>query len=186
MIKLKKQAGVGLMEVLVALLLLAIGVLGYVALQLRAFDASAEAMQKSQAVVLMRGLAENMRVNKTQMGNYAAFVRSYTGFSSSTTAPTSCFNSACTLNQIAQFDAYQAARNANQLGMKLTMDNCPGVTASMTLRRQCLYAFWGKTEPTINTSGSGASATTSADVSTCMGSDGIYVNGASCLMLEVY
>ena len=36
------QAGVGLMEVLVALLLLAIGVLGYVALQLRAFDASAE------------------------------------------------------------------------------------------------------------------------------------------------
>jgi len=43
----KYQAGVGLMEVLVALLLLAIGVLGYVALQLRAIDASSEALTKS-------------------------------------------------------------------------------------------------------------------------------------------
>lgn len=181
----RKQAGVGLIEVLVALLLLAIGVLGYVALQLRAFDASAEAMKKSQAIVIMRGLAENMRVNKAQTGNYSAFVRSYTDFSVSS-QPTSCFNSACTPNEFAQFDAYQAARNADQLGIQLTMDNCPGVTSTMTLRRQCLYAFWGRTLPIINTTGTGPSATTSADVSTCMGSNGIYVAGASCLMMEVY
>lgn len=180
------QAGVGLIEVLVAILLLAIGVLGYVALQLRAFDASSEAVRKSQSIVIMRGLAESMRVNKTQMTNYSAFVRSYTGFSSSTTAPKNCFNEVCTPEEFAQFDAYQAARNADQLGIKLTMDNCPGVTSSMTIRRQCLYSFWGKTSPAINTSGTGAAATTSADVSTCMGSDGIYVSGASCLMMEVY
>lgn len=186
MIRYKKQAGVGLMEVLVALLLLAIGVLGYVALQLRAFDASAEAMAKSQAIVIMRGLAENMRVNKTQLVNYPAFVRSYTGFSSTTTAPTNCFNSACTPNQFAQFDAYQAARNASQLGMQLTMDNCPGVTSAMTLRRQCLYAFWGKTSAAINETTASGVTTSSADVSSCMGSNGIYVVGASCLMLEVY
>ena len=181
----RKQAGVGLIEVLVALLLLAIGVLGYVALQLRAFDASAEAMKKSQAVVIMRGLAENMRVNKAQMGNYPVFVRSYTDFSVSS-QPTSCFNSACTPNEFAQFDAYQAARNADQLGIQLTMDNCPGVTSTMTLRRQCLYSFWGRTSPIINTTGTGPSATTSADVSTCMGNNGIYVAGASCLMMEIY
>ena len=170
------------MEVLVALLLLALGVLGYVALQLRAFDASAEAMQKSQAVVLMRGLAENMRVNKTVMGNYPAFVRSYTGFSSTTSAPTNCFNSVCTPLEYARFDAYQAARNANQLGMQLTMDNCPGVTSTMSIRRHCLYAFWGNTSPTITTSGT----TTTANVSTCMGTNGVYVAGSSCLMMEVY
>lgn len=45
--KQKAQAGVGLLEVLVALILLAIGVLGYVALQLRAMDASSEALSKS-------------------------------------------------------------------------------------------------------------------------------------------
>ncbi|MFW2161143.1 type IV pilus modification protein PilV [Acinetobacter beijerinckii] len=181
----KKQAGVGLVEVLVALLLLAIGVLGYVALQLRAFDASAEAITKSQAVVVMRGLAENIRANKTQINNYPAFVRSYSNFPSVTpTAPTSCFNSVCTANQQAQFDAYQAARNANQLGMRLTMDNCPGVVSTMALRRQCLYAFWGATVPTeIPASGVTPS---SADVSTCMGSNGVYVAGSSCLMIEVY
>ncbi|GAB01286.1 MULTISPECIES: type IV pilus modification protein PilV [Acinetobacter] len=182
----KKQRGVGLMEVLVALLLLAIGVLGYVALQLRAFDASAEAMQKSQAMVIMRALAENMRVNKTQINNYPVFVRSYSGFDATTPSPTNCFDSACSLNQVAQFDAYQTARNANQLGIHLTMDNCPGVTATMTMRRQCIYAFWGKTQPVIVTTGSGSSATTSADVSSCMGNDGVYVNGASCLMMEAY
>lgn len=180
------QAGVGLIEVLVAILLLAIGVLGYVALQLRAFDASSEAVRKSQSIVIMRGLAESMRVNSTQMTNYPAFVRSYTGFSSSTTAPNNCFNAVCTPEQVAQFDAYQAARNADQLGIKLTMDNCPGVDSTMTIKRQCIYGFWGKTSPTVNTSGTGAATTTSADVSTCMGSDGIYVAGASCLMMEAY
>lgn len=44
----------GLLEVLVALILLAIGVLGYVALQLRAMDASSEALSKSQAILVMR------------------------------------------------------------------------------------------------------------------------------------
>ena len=65
---LKAQAGVGLIEVLVALILLAIGVLGYVALQIRAMDASSEALTKSQAMIVMRGLAENIRTNSVQAG----------------------------------------------------------------------------------------------------------------------
>lgn len=109
----------GLLEVLVALILLAIGVLGYVALQLRAMDASSEALSKSQAILVMRGLAENIRTNSTQASQYPTFVRSYSNYTSDTPAPTSCFNSLCTASQLAQFDAYQAARNANQLGMKL-------------------------------------------------------------------
>lgn len=185
MTKYNKQSGVGLVEVLIALLLLAIGVLGYVTLQLRAFDASAEAITKSQAVVLIRGLAENIRVNKTQMSNYPAFVRSYSNYSTAT-EPTSCFNSICTATQQARFDAYQAARNANQLGIQLTMENCPGVTSTMALRRQCLYAFWGKTVPVVNENTVSGVTTSSADVSSCMGNNGVYVVGASCLMMEVY
>ena len=60
----------GLLEVLVALILIAIGVLGYVALQVRAMDASSEALSKSQAIMLMRGLAENIRVNSSQASRY--------------------------------------------------------------------------------------------------------------------
>lgn len=88
--KQKAQAGVGLLEVLVALILLAIGVLGYVALQLRAMDASSEALSKSQAILVMRGLAENIRTNSTQASQYPTFVRSYSNYTSDTPAPTSC------------------------------------------------------------------------------------------------
>ncbi|MCU4503768.1 type IV pilus modification protein PilV [Acinetobacter sp. WU_MDCI_Abxe161] len=180
--KQKTQAGVGLLEVLVALILLAIGILGYVALQIRAMDASSEALSKSQAMMIMRGLAENIRVNNTQATQYPAFVRSYSNYSSATAAPTSCFNAACTPSQLAQFDAYQAARNADQLGMKITMTNCPGVTTTMAQQRQCLFVFWGKTSPVITTN----RGSISADVSSCMSTDGVYANNSNCLMMEAY
>ena len=52
MITIKKQAGVGLIEVLVALLILAVGVLGFVALQYRAIEASSEGANRVQAINL--------------------------------------------------------------------------------------------------------------------------------------
>ena len=66
----KNQIGVGMVEVLVALILLAIGVLGYSALQLRAIDAGDEALVKSQSVMLLRGLTESIRVNTQGQGSY--------------------------------------------------------------------------------------------------------------------
>ncbi|MCU4425159.1 MULTISPECIES: type IV pilus modification protein PilV [Acinetobacter] len=180
--KQQAQAGVGLLEVLVALILLAIGILGYVALQIRAMDASSEALSKSQAIMIMRGLAENIRVNSTQASQYPIFVRSYSNYSSTTTAPTLCFNTICTPSQLAQFDAYQAARTADQLGMKITMSNCPGVTTTMAQQRQCLFVFWGKTTPTLTTNG----GVTSVDVSSCMSTNGVYTNNSNCLMMEAY
>jgi type IV pilus assembly protein PilV len=168
---LKNQNGVGMIEVLVALLILALGVLGYVAVQLRAIDASAEALTKSQAVLVMRGLAENIRSNPAAIANYPTLVAGYNNYSSSTAAPTTCLNTVCTPVQMAAHDAFHAAKNADQYGMKITMDDCPGVTNTMTLRRKCLYTFWGKTEPVITN---------------CMSTTGTYVSGSSCLMLEVY
>ena len=64
------QKGVGLIEVLIALLLLAIGVLGYSILQLRAVDASGEALSRSQGMLVLRSLAENMRANSAAQDDY--------------------------------------------------------------------------------------------------------------------
>ncbi|EYS16109.1 type IV pilus modification protein PilV [Acinetobacter baumannii 25569_7] len=64
------QKGAGLMEVLVALLLLSIAVLGFVALQVRAIAASTEAGQNIQAINIARDLAERMRVNRTGLNSY--------------------------------------------------------------------------------------------------------------------
>lgn len=177
--KLKKDhRGVGMIEVLVALLLLAIGVLGYVALQVRAVDASSEALTRSQAMLILRGLAENIRANDAGQTSYPAAVRGYTGYTSSTTAPTNCMNSACTPAQMATFDAFQAARTANALGIAITMNICPGVASTVVTKRQCLFAAWGNTTITATS--------TSANYSNCMSSAGIYENSATCLMMEAY
>ncbi|CAB1208063.1 type IV pilus modification protein PilV [Acinetobacter bouvetii] len=176
----KSQKGVGLIEVLVALLLLAIGVLGYSILQLRALDASGEALNRSQGMLILRGLAENMRANPLAQNNYPAAVRSYTNITTTPTVPTTvCFNptTACTPAQMATYDAYMAARSAFEIGMTITMDNCPGV-GSAPRQRQCLFIAWGNT--------SLSSTTSAANVSSCMGTTGVYVNGSRCLMMEVY
>ena len=170
----QKQKGVGMVEVLVALLLLAVGVLGYVALQFRAVDASSEALASSQAILIMRGLTESIRVNTMSQGDYPAAVRGYAGYTSNTVAPTpNCLSVNCTPAQLATYDAYQSAKAAFAIGVNITMADCPGVAASAT-RRQCLFGAWGDTR---------ISATS---FSNCMSDTGIYVPQAKCLMMEAY
>ncbi|MCU7226027.1 type IV pilus modification protein PilV, partial [Acinetobacter bohemicus] len=62
--RINHQQGVGLMEVLIALLILAIGVMGFIALQYRAVEATIESGSRIQAINLGRDLAERMRVNR--------------------------------------------------------------------------------------------------------------------------
>ena len=180
MINIKNQKGVGLVEVLVALLLLAVGVLGYSILQFRAIDASSEALTRSQGVLVLRSLAESIRVNSAGQANYPAAVRNYTNITALPTAPTTtCFNPAtvCTPAQAATYDAYFAAKTAFELGMNITMTACPG-TAGAPVQRQCLFAAWGDT--VLSVSG------TTADISQCMSATGVYVSNSKCLMMEAY
>lgn len=174
----KNHRGAGLVEVLVALLLLAIGVLGYVALQVRAVDASSEALMRSQAIMLMRGLTESMRANSGGQSFYPAKIRAYTTFTVDPDMQTKCLNAECTPEQAAAFDAYEAAAAGNALGISLTMDNCPGVPAAASVKRQCLFAAWGNTVLSATAA--------SANYASCMNSNGVYVNQATCLMMEAY
>lgn len=59
--KLSYQQGVGLIEVLVAVLLLSISVLGFSSLQLRAISATDESLVRTKSMTIVRNLAETMR-----------------------------------------------------------------------------------------------------------------------------
>lgn len=59
------QKGIGLIEVLVALMLLAIAVLGFTAMQMTAVKATDESLMRTRALTVMRGGAEMMRANPT-------------------------------------------------------------------------------------------------------------------------
>lgn len=182
------QRGIGMVEVLVAMVLLAIGVLGYAALQVRAVEATGEAMNRSQAIVILRGLAERIRVNNTAQGSYQAAVLSYANLS---TAPAlgsnaNCYTAtapACTSAELATFDAFQTASAAFRLGIKVTMLDCPGVS-SAPVKRQCLFASWGKTTlPTTNALPASSTLPTTTD---CMLETGAYQPDATCIMMEAY
>ena len=56
-----QQQGVGLIEVMVAVLLLSVAVLGFSALQVRAVGATDESMMRTKSLTLVRNLSEIMR-----------------------------------------------------------------------------------------------------------------------------
>ncbi|MFC6166332.1 type IV pilus modification protein PilV [Acinetobacter terrestris] len=167
------QNGVGLMEVLVALLLLAVGVLGYTALQVKAVEATTEATQRSQALFVLKGLAESIRANNAGRNVYLGLVNAAVPES----VNSECINpegTECTSAILARDDVRQAQVNARNFGIHLRMENCPG-TATLPVgnRRNCLFAAWGETDITQN-------------VRQCMNNTGIYVVGSNCIMMEAY
>lgn len=158
------QQGVGLVEVLVALVLLAIAILGFTALQLRAIAASNEAGQNLQAINIARDLSERIRVNREGLLDYKT-----------ATSPKDCANETgaifCTSTEMAEYDFKQVSNKANNLGMQLAIQNCQGSTS---LRRKCIYVAWDGTTPT--------NGLTSPHCT----NGAAYVPQAKCVIVEVY
>lgn len=67
----KHQAGVGLIEILISLLVLSIGLLGMSALQTRGLAMSSESLQRTQAVILANDIIERARANRQNVDEYA-------------------------------------------------------------------------------------------------------------------
>ena len=167
MITIKKQAGVGLMEVLVALLILAIGVLGFVALQYRAIEATSEGANRVQAINLARDLAEKIRVNRDALATYVNTTASTT----ITALPRpNCFNVYCSSTEKAAFDASLIKLSAQRVGMTMNMFACPEIDNG----RRCIYVAWGDT-----------SATDADGLNNCT-TAGAYRDESTCVVMEAY
>lgn len=68
----RRQYGSSLLEVLIALLVLAIGILGAAALQLNALRYSASAAHSSQASFIAYDMLDRIRANVAELANYGA------------------------------------------------------------------------------------------------------------------
>lgn len=60
-----RQAGSGLLEIMVAVLVLAFGLLGLAALQARALQQNQSSLQRSQAVLLSYSILDSLRTDRT-------------------------------------------------------------------------------------------------------------------------
>ncbi|RZG72677.1 type IV pilus modification protein PilV [Acinetobacter wuhouensis] len=162
----RSQHGVGMMEVLVAMIILSIAILGFVALQVRATNATAEALKRSDALIVLNGLAEKIRLNST--GNYQATVP--------TTAPACIAALNCSANNQALADLYTQSSIAKLQNIVIGVVSCPNTSTNQA--RLCLIAAWESTSASI--------ATTTTTGNACLTNTGKYADDAHCLVLEAY
>lgn len=161
------QKGVGLIEILVALLVLAIGILGFVALQYRSVEATSEAINRVQAINIARDMAERIRANREAIDTYknqTEIAANQTDFKKD------CIEAACNAADFADFDVFQVATKATSLGMTVNMLSCSGNNDG----RSCLYVAWGDTSATDGT-GTGDCTNGTA-----------YNNKSTCVIMETY
>ncbi len=104
---LRWQAGVGLIEVLVALLVLSVGVLAIIGMQISGKQANYDAVQRTTAAHLAMDLVERMRANPSELDSYVT--DALLGGGSLAESNPSCDSSAtsCTAAEMAEADLYQ-------------------------------------------------------------------------------
>lgn len=174
MSNMQNQQGVGLVEVLVALVVLALGVLGFAALQLRALDAAQEAAEQTVAMNTARDLAERIRVNRTALSEYKKSINEKVSVNTCTgttniSAPKALAIPKCNAETMAQYDATEILEKASAQAQTIVIANC--VQSSLN----CVYVAWGNT--TI----------TPTDISQCVNTTtAAYVADAKCLVMEAF
>jgi len=64
------QQGVSLLEVLISIVVLSVGLLGYAGLQTLSMKNNTSAFQRSQATILTYDIVDRMRANRPNLANY--------------------------------------------------------------------------------------------------------------------
>lgn len=149
-----RQQGFTLLEILVAVIVLSLGLLGAVGMLTAAARSNREARLQSAAVLLSRDLADRMRANKDEALKSAG--NSYltdTTFGTSWTAPAAanCISSTCTGGAMAAWDIrdWLTRVNAELPGARVVVcyDTAPFDAAGVPA--------WGCAAPAAGASGTG-------------------------------
>ncbi len=106
-----RQRGFTLIEVMIAVVVLSIGLLGVAALQLTAKKSSHQASQRAQAVLLADSLLERVRINPSAAAAYHTGTgNSALGGGTLGTAARDCSTQTCTAAQMATWDLWNWER----------------------------------------------------------------------------
>lgn len=171
----QSQKGIGLIEVMVALLLLAVAVLGFSSMQMFAMKSTDESVMRTRALSVIRGGSELMRANSDAIGTFATVLNSgvATGVTKDSCLLATENATACTIEQVASRDALILKDYATENEINIRLATCPGMTGSMA--RQCFITSWGETL-----------AEMSNKDKACADQKGVYRMGAQCFIMEAY
>lgn len=151
----RRQNGFSLLEVLVAMLILGVAVMGFAGLQVRALQSTSGAHVRSQAMTLASDLVERVRANPTALATYIADAQWGTGTipdGEPSGWPATCYRTAisgayCTDVQMATFDAQEVQFMARQLlpDGRVSVRSCDAAAGSI---RTCVFVSWAGVDAT--------------------------------------
>lgn len=181
------QRGVGLVEVMVALLLLAVAVLGFSAMQVSAIKATDESLMRTQSLSAIKTLSESMRVLPDSSSLYRKQINDIYKSSSSENLIASyctkaneyavsakkCNTTNCISDEVVNYNVGAIVKSACSKDIILNIEICPK-TGGVN-ERQCIIAAWNQTKPTMVD-----------ETSSCTDASGSYKPAASCFIMEAY
>lgn len=161
------QRGVGMLEVLIALLILAVGVLGFAGLQMTALAKSNDANHRAAAVLIAQDAIERFELNPTQRTFYLT-KSNWAAGAAGAVPPGGCINAEdpCSAAMLAETDTNQLAwQAANTLPAGRTMAADCDFNSQLT----CVIVSWDGENP-----------------SDCMEASGLVTGETSrCFVMEV-
>lgn len=104
---LKRQQGASLLEALVALFIVAFGLLAMAAMQIRALNETRNSAARNTAAQMASDLLDRMLLNEGARTAVNQISPYQTGWGTPANTPLDCRVSACNPNQLAQFDVWQ-------------------------------------------------------------------------------
>lgn len=173
------QKGLGMIEVMIALLLLAVAVLGFSAMQMRAVKATDETLIRSDAMVLVRNISEDLRLQASD-AQKTAYMNSVNNSPAKNanynplTPNPDCKVKTCNKDELMQYTVNEVVALARDSQIRVGATRC-GDSGAGAINKICLIASWNHTEPVL---GTGDTA--------CGNAQGVYNRGASCFIMETY
>lgn len=138
-----RQRGIAMIESLVAIVVMALGILGILGVQMRTLTDTQTSVRRTQAIRLIEDMSERMKVNPNALNNLASYVSAF----SDTPTPGSCI-SGCTAAQQASYDLAiwkQTVASSLPLG-QASIFLAPGETQDSNRRQLGVIISWRENE----------------------------------------
>lgn len=163
-----REQGLGLIEVLVALLVFSVGMLGMASTQIEAKKASHEATQRTLATSFARDIVERMRANPKALPSYIV-----TELGSSTVdMSTNCSLSSCSPAVLAKRDLYEWNELLLGASQRVTSHGLTSYAGGLVDARACITVASG--EVTVALAWRGFRPMQNSTGSSCGQSSGLY------------
>ena len=149
----RRQRGITLLESMVAIVVMALGILGILGVQMRTLTDTQTSVRRAQAIRLIEDLSERMKVNPNALGNINNYTSGWTAMPPTAAAAKNCASATCSHGELAAYDLAEwkrAVERALPLG-NANVFLAQGETVADNRRQLGVMISWRENERDIAT-----------------------------------